>query len=325
LALAEAKNSDSRAEAEMNLGRSHLLAGHYDLALTYLERASAAKNATVARASLHAAALAAISAGDFTRAGDYVEALRARCHASVLADILTGTIACGTGRYEQGLEILLPYSEKVEDDDHVLRGGSDVAPLLARCYRSLGDRGAAVDVALKELRATGRYQEPLAVVIADLKVAGRDLRDLGRSLPERALKLFLAQLLTVEPDDGLVVLDGVLDSHPGEMAVLAAAGTIAPRGSVALALQWSVRLAAAGITARPILDLARDTARPLCDRALAAASAHRIFGGSEPIELLTSLLEAASSAEKAELAPLLAPILEAEFTALDAPAHELVG
>jgi glycosyltransferase involved in cell wall biosynthesis/tetratricopeptide (TPR) repeat protein len=324
MSLAEAKSDAARAEAEMNLGRSHLFAGNRELALTYLERAATASNDTVARAALHAATMAAIDSKDFVAAERYVEHLRRRCRSKVLAEILSGMIAAAAGRYEAALGHLAPFAgAPVEDDDHVPRGGSDVAVVRAGCFRNLGDPAEAFSIAVCQLRDKGRYGDPLSVVIADCKAANGDLSEIGRVLPLADMKLFLAQLIELDWSDALAVLEGAQRSHPSSMTVLAAAGTIAVRAGVPEALRWSVLLAARGITDLPILAIARDETRSVVDRCLAAATAYRAFASDEASATLSSLLGAATKAEQEALHDLVLPILEVHATRPPGPAVTL--
>jgi hypothetical protein len=145
--------------------------------------------------------------------------------------------------------------------------------------------------------------------MADLARSNRDLADLGRVMPGDHLKLWLAQLIQADPAQALRVLDGVLQSHPGEMAVLSAGGIIARRSSVSEALRWSVILAGYGIEDRPLLGIAGDEGRSLTDRVLAAATAIGAFGDRKAREMLTGLLASTSIDEANSLGLLIAPLL----------------
>ncbi len=309
LDLVEATTTRARCEAEMNLGRSYLLAGDSYAALAHLDLAAESEVGIVARYALHTAVLTSLGMGDFALAENYLDRLRRRCVKSALPDLLAGTIACRRGDYEEALQWLGPLRTPLLDDDHVPRGGGEIAPLEALCHRGLGNFAIAGDIALAEISAHGRYREPLGLVMGDLSRSHRDLADLGRVLPSDHLKLWLAQLIQADPDQALRVLDGVLQSHPGEMAVLAAGGSIARRSSVSEALRWSVILAGYGIEDRPLLGIVGDEGRSLTDRVLAAATAIGAFGDRKARDMLTGLLASASTEEAGSLGALIAPIL----------------
>lgn len=289
LALADAKPGEARLEAEMNLGRSLLLSGDPRSALEHLSASGESTVGIVARASLHTAVLAALSLPDLELAGRLLERLRSHCESQAMCDELAGIIAYNAGQWSGALAWFARLNPARLDDERVLRGMSDVASYAAKCHRALGQRSAAADVALGEIREHGRYQEHLGAVIDDLVAAGRDPAELGRVLPTETIKLWLAQLLQVAPDVALRVVDGAVDANPGSLVPLAAGGTIARKASVAKALEWSARLAARGIDDRPLMHIARDVTRTTSDRALAAATMLKVFGGDEPARLLSEM------------------------------------
>ena len=86
--------------------------------------------------------------------------------------------------------------------------------------------------------------------------------------------------------------------RPGDVAVLAAAASLAPRLSVLRALEWSVRLRQAGVPETPPLLTSPTTAdRSARDRVVAAAVAAEAFDLPEAWDLLPVLAGAVPDAE----------------------------
>jgi len=290
LSLRDARGRTQRDEAELNLGRSYLLAGCRAEALEHLERAARSSVPVMARVALATAIRAEIDDGDYESARRRLEELRTRSSLQVSCDLLAGEIALGEGQPEEALRWFATLAAPTHDDDHFLHSPLEVAHLVAACHRLRGDHAAAARTALDSLVSYGRYPEHLGIVLQDLALAGRDPIELGRALPAGSERLWLAQLTQVEPDAGLRVLDGVLEQRPESLAVLAAAEPLARRASADRSLLWSARLAQRGIAERPVMTVARDVRRPLGDRLLAAAGAVKGFDDQEAASVLSELL-----------------------------------
>ena len=290
LALRDARSRSQRDEAELNLGRSYLLAGLPEEALEHLQRAARSGVPVIARVALATAIRVQIGIADYEGARRRLEELRARSSFQVSCDLLAGEIALGEGQPEEALRWFATLTAPMHDDDQFLHSPFEVAHLVAACHRLRADYAAAARCALDALVTYGRYPEHLGIVLQDLALAGRDPIELGRALPADSERQWLAQLTQVEPDAGLRALDGVLEQRPESLAVLAAAEPLARRASVDRSLLWSARLAQRGITERPVMAVARDARRPLADRLLAAAGAVKGFDDPDATSVLSELL-----------------------------------
>jgi len=290
LSLRDARSRSQRDEAELNLGRSYLLAGLPEEALEHLDRATHASEPFVARVALATAIRLQIGTADYEGARRHLEELRARSSLQVSCDLLAGEIALGEGRPEEALRWFATLDGPMHDDDHFLHSPLEVAHFVAACHRLRADHAAAARTALDALVSYGRYPEHLGVVLQDLALAGRDPIELGRALPADSERQWLAQLTQVEPDAGLRALEGVLEQRPESMAVLAAAEPLARRAGADRSLLWSLRLAQRGIAERPVMVVARDARRPRNDRLLAAAGAVKGCDDQEAASVLSELL-----------------------------------
>ena len=296
LALADAATPLERARAELNMGRCLLALDRAGLALAHLDRAAEGPEPPTARMALHAGARAAFNVADLEGAAERVAALRRRSANPLLPDILAGELAWHAKLYDQAAQILEGLALPRLDEDKSLHQPSEVAHIVAACHRASGRPGAAFEALLAPLAVEGLCPEPLSTLVHDARVAGADLARIGKAFPAATLPMYLAQVLQLDdPDDALAVLEGALAAHPGQqLAVLAAAGLTAPKASPPMALPWAGRLRTAGVGSCPLLAIARDEARPLTDRVLAAASAAKAFSDPEAGGLLTVLVPRAT-------------------------------
>jgi len=318
LALADAESSLERQRAQLDMGRSLLALGRAGQAIEHLDKAADGPEQPTARLALHAGTRAAFSLGDLEGAADRIARLRRLSKVAVLPDILTGELAWRSKLYDEAVAVLSRLSLPALDEDKFWHHPSEVAHILAACHRSAGRPKAAFEALLGPLASEGVCQEPLSALVHDARVAsagdGREsLARIGKAFPAGSLKLWLAQVLQLdEPDDQLAVLEGAWEAHPGDKAVLAAAGLAAPHASPAAALSWSGRLRAAGLGTCPLLAIAKDEGRSLTERVLAAASASKAFSDAEAASLLEELVPLTTSELRATV--------EATLTAL-APSY----
>ena len=313
LALADAATPLEQARAELNMGRSLLALDRAAEALGHLDRAAEGPEPPTARLALHAGARAAFNLADLEGAADRIAALRQRSANPLLPDILTGELAWHAKLYDQAAQILERLALPGLDEDKFLHQPSGVAYVLAACHRASGRPGAAFEALLRPLASEGLCPEPLSTLVHDARVAGADLARVGKAFPAANLKMFLAQVLQLDdPDDALAVLEGTLAAHPDQqLAVLAAAGLVAPKASPPTALPWAGRLRAAGLGPCPLLAIAGDEGRSITDRVLAAASAAKAFSGPKAGELLGALVPKATGQAHDAVADILTALAPA--------------
>lgn len=315
-ALEEATDPTGVGRAEVDLGRSLLATGRASEALAHLEAAAGSPEPATARMALHVGALAAMTASDLDRAAGLVARLRACSANPLLPDLLTAQLAYAARLYQEALGLFGRLELPGTDQDHFFHRRSEITHMVAACHRALGRADLAAADILATLREEGISREHIGVVVHDAKVAGTDLAEVGRALPGRALEAFLAQLLQLDPDDALAVMEGAWYSHPGNMAILAAAGTLSPRAHPRAVIVWAGRLRERGLGPCPLLSIAADPTRSVPERTLAAAAAKAGFSDPEGDAALGAILAGATGAELEAVRPILEALAPERLGAL---------
>ena len=327
LALADAVSGIDVQRAELNMGRCLLAIGRLESSLEHLDRAASGPEPPTTRLALHASVRAAFAARDLEGASERISSLRKASASPLLADILTGELAWRAKLYEEALSVLSRIQLPAYDDDKFLHTPSEVAHILADCYRTAGRPGDAFEALLGPLASEGVCQEPLSVLVHDACVASPDerrrkanLARIGKAFPAGTLRMWLAQVIQLDDyDSALDILEGALGPHSGDGAVLAAAGIIAVKASPQAALPWAARMRSEGVGQCPLLTIAGDAGRSTEHRVLAAAAALKAFSDDRAGLLLEALVPLTPPSSREAVRAILEPLAPSYVGLLPAP------
>lgn len=315
--LAEAELADCSEERRglvlIHLGRSLSSAGRLDDALSrYRQALDETDDASERRLALRHGAEALLDQRQPESALFWIDRLREASDRSDMADYLAGIAYSALGEPDKALALLTPLVRVLDDDgfalpDHVLR---------LRRAQVLADAQRWGDAADQLLAIASSELSPPWGTLAELNWrAGRAGDVVAGTIPASQITIAVGQLLGAPPEAADAVIDALLCRWPDDAAVLAAAAVVAPRLTLARALEWSARLRAAGLADRcPLVAIAEDDDRDIADRVQATCL---LFGGFSdertgdalhqvapvvPVdELLTTLVQ------MGELAPQLLP------------------
>src|SRR4051794_18763056 len=207
-----------------------------------------------------------------------------------MAHYLEGLAHLNLGNHAEALALLSQLDADVVDEDGFRIPPSAVT--VARVLSLLGDnRWAEATASFRAMVADPEVTVPVwGPLVADTAQAGEDLRALAIRVRPEELTSVLGQLLNVEPRIAEQVADSIWERTPGQPALLAFAARVAPGAGLERAMEWSVRLRAAGIVGRcPVVAIAQDEQQPPLARVQAACVAAAGFGDTAGRESLASL------------------------------------
>lgn len=274
----------------MNLARTLAAAGRPEEAV---ERFAEARRVAVGepgvlRVTLRHGAQTLLDLGRPREALEWVTELRRLPGSAGMAAFLEGLAHLGLGQHEEALRAMSSLDGPVVDEDGFL-----VADTALRVNRGLAlvATGAWADAAeiLRPLVGGPREQAPVWAVLADATFrAGLRLDDLADLLDEVRVTAALGQLLNADPEPADAIAERLWQRRPGDVRLLAFAVRLGPRLGLERALEWAVRLRAAGLDDRcPLLAIARSADSPL--RVGAAAIAIGAFADPAAQEIVAEL------------------------------------
>lgn len=171
-----------------------------------------------------------------------------------------------------------------------------------------GEPERAGELALSLARDARAVERLLPEIVDVLVRCGRPLDALVALVEPAGLRPFLGRVLALDARHADAVLEACALAMPEELAVLAAAASLAARLPVDRAIVWSARLRAAGLADACPLVAEVATARSRLDRARAAAAAVQLFGDERGRARLAAVLALAAPSERAVIAAEVAAI-----------------
>lgn len=323
LAKAEVASADGwdAGLSLVSLGRSHLVAGQLEDAITCCEQGVAATtNPATRRLGMRTIAEVLVDLGRPSEALEWVARLRHESRTAVLGNYLEARARLSLGQHAEAIELLGAIGAADRDDDGFEIGAHMVAGQMAGALAALGRPGDAADVLLSVLRSHGSLDTHLGTLLECLDRAGRDLAEVAAALPEGRLVQFLAQVVQLPPQRADETLERFWSSGHHRTGVLAAAASVAARLPLERALIWSARLRAAGqAPSCPLLRIAGDPSVAPADRARAAAVGYAAFSDPAALGAFRSALadiEPQARANVAQEVALLCPALADEVAAM---------
>ncbi|RZS91402.1 glycosyl transferase family 2 [Motilibacter rhizosphaerae] len=320
LATADEAGDLPRGVVLCNLARSQRFAGDNEGVLATAAEAWEAEHTSVSRRDLCAtAATAAAVLERYAEAELWCDRLEEQ-GVPLRAAETRAVVLLAQERWLECLEAVrrIPDSGWDRGDvREIKRSGSIVVELKALV--SLGRYDEAVDRLLRVVRA-GELNVCLPDVLELFHSAPARLREYATDLPEELLLPTLAEVRTVPVDRADTFLDALYTAGRRQAAVVAAAAPVAPHLPLPRAVEWSLRLRAAGDPGScPLVRIARAPERSPRDRVLAAALVMESFADET---VLPQFLEAAELVPDAQADAvgkelrLLAPLTAARLLAV---------
>lgn len=329
VALAESALEDpdiDPAYALMNYGRSLGLVGR-------LEEAAAALTESVELETVPPTKRLALknlihtlgALGRYDEALERVNELRRVSVSQIDADIVEGGLLISRGDARAGLVLLSRVPPRGRDDDGNEYSAHTLSAMRAEALASIGMPSEAANVVLDAIRHEGVFEVDLAELVGWLADAHRRSLEIIDVLEVDDLMAFLGRLLRLEPSLGDELLEGVWSRFPDRLEVLAAAGRLAPRVTVARALVWSSRLRKRGLAEQcPLVAMTRDERREPRERILAGAAAFGAFAEEQvldPVRSVRAALDASTRRDADEEIARLAPALLSALDRSDDPSR----
>ncbi len=308
-----------RATGLLSLGRSHLLAHHYDEGIDLCRLAVATdgvKPATV-RLALRAVVEGLLALDRPDEALVEIDRLRRVTAVPTLADALEGHARLALEQFDGALAAFDRVTGGLDDDGFEYEPHF-VAAGRAQALAGLGRHGEAAYTLLGSLRAQGGMDAHVGLLIDSLERSGRPLSEMVAAVPADRLAAFCPQLVQIRADAADRALDAWYEVVGGQRVVLATAASVAVGLPIERQLVWSARLRAENLPGPcPLVGATIDRSRTARERLLAAAVAVGSFADRRGRQAFGANIVSLPPAQQAQLrsevgaiAPALVPVLD---------------
>jgi GT2 family glycosyltransferase len=272
---AEDDNGRDMVDKLTNLGRSLMLGGQFEEALSLFTKANTmhTESPVVKRTLYRAAAQASIASNHPADALTWVEELSAASHFQDTSHYFRGQAYCGLEQWEDALEELNQLHD-IKDDDGVLFPMFVADVCRTKALAGLQRWPEAADAVARFAKEDANDEPVWGLAVETFWRAGRSIDELLQSMPAKHLNSIFGQLTTIPAEAADAALEGLWKFDDRRASVLALAIRVAPKLAVERSLEWSNRLREYKLSEHcPLVATAYDTSKAPRDRLLAAAIA----------------------------------------------------
>ncbi len=291
IAELEASETDGRfdmVDKITNLGRSHIMAGNFDEALSLFERARQyeSPHQTVWRTLYRAGAQTCLSLNRFDDVLRWADDLATVSTAHTNVHIYKANAYFGLGEYENVLDELANITESM-DDDGVYLSMSLVHLRRAAALAMLERWEESADEFALALEEDAVDDAHWPMLIETYYHTGRDINALCDSISDENVNHILGNLTGARPEAADALLEQLYEDDARRSNALALAIRIAPLLPNDRALEWSLRLRVHNLVQHcPLVARAWNSEVEVYERLRAIAYLNSAFGDTSANEAM---------------------------------------